>query len=139
MWRIVRGINSAKKSHLPERPNDMAIFGVLELPMQAHAEQRVAAAGILVEEMRRHPAVSVAFIHYCQNVAEIAYLHFQQPLDEEPALDAIPDLSAPTPAAAWKGFRKVGKGTNGKSAENSETRPGKKTAKVSNIGNEATD
>lgn len=111
-------MSSAKKKHLPERPDDMAILGVLELPMQAHAEQRVAAAGILVEEMRGYPAVPVAFIHHCQNIAEIAYLHFQQPLDEEPALDAIPDLSAPTSGTTWKGFRKAGKGEKGGNAEN---------------------
>lgn len=72
--------------------DEVAILWILLVALQVNREQRVAPAGIFVEEVRRYFAVPVALVHHRHDVEEPSYLHLEKPLDEEATLHVVAHL-----------------------------------------------
>lgn len=85
-------ITAIAHPYLSERLDEMPVLGILALAVEVHAEERVAPARVLVEQMRRHSAVAVALVHDRHYVVKTPYLHLKQALNEESALNVVADL-----------------------------------------------
>lgn len=89
--------SQTESSDLAKLLDEVPVLWVLLIAFQVNREKGVAPAGILVEEMRRHFAVTITLVHHRHDVEEPANLHLEQPLDEEATLHVVAHLRNETP------------------------------------------